>query len=84
MCRLLRAAGFVPISSRGAEEFLGDPVHEHFSAVLLEANLGGMSGLELRRQLPKKDPPLGVIFITSVMIPKCAKPRYARDVMVFS
>ena len=65
MGRLLRLAGFQPISYPSAEAFLADEKHPQFDCLLLDIRLGGMSGLELFRQLAaqKNHPP--VIFITA-------------------
>lgn len=63
--RLLRAADFVPISYRTAEEFFEDPVHEFFSAVMVDYELGGMSGLEFQRRLGLEKREIAVVFITS-------------------
>ena len=65
MGRLLRLAGFQPISYPSAEAFLADEKHPQFDCLLLDIRLGGMSGLDLFRQLAatRKHPP--VIFITA-------------------
>ena len=65
MGRLLRLANFQPISYASAEAFLADDKHPQFDCLLLDIRLGGMSGLDLLRQLAtdKKHPP--VIFITA-------------------
>ena len=66
LSRLLRLAGFQPISYSSAEAFIADDKHPQFDCLLLDIRLGGMSGLDLLRQLAageKKYPP--VIFITA-------------------
>ena len=65
LSRLLRLAGFQPISYPSAEAFLADDKHPQFDCLALDIRLGGMSGLELFRQLAaqKNHPP--VIFITA-------------------
>jgi FixJ family two-component response regulator len=49
--RLLRAAHFQPISYSSAEEFLADTKHPKFDCLVLDVQLLGMSGLELRKRL---------------------------------
>lgn len=65
LSRLLRLEGFQPISYPSAEAFLADTKHPQFDCLLLDIRLGGMTGLELFRQLAaeKTHPP--VIFITA-------------------
>ena len=49
--RLLRAAGMQPIPYVSAEAFLADTKHPQFDCLVLDVNLGGMSGIELGRRL---------------------------------
>ena len=65
LSRLLRLAGFQPISYLSAEAFLTDRTRPQFDCLLLDIRLGGMSGLDLFRLLgtEKSCPP--VIFITA-------------------
>jgi len=49
--RLLRAAGMQPIMYNSAEAFLADTKHPRFDCLLLDVQLGGMSGIELGRRL---------------------------------
>ena len=65
LSRLLRLANFQPISYPSAEAFLADDKHPQFDCLVLDVRLGGMSGLDLFRQLAaeKTHPP--VIFITA-------------------
>ena len=65
LCRLLRSANFVPISYSSAEEYLNDPVHEYFSAILTDVELGPLSGLELQRRLANDGRKTVVIFNTA-------------------
>lgn len=63
--RLLRAAGLRPVTYASAEAFLDDAGHSRFDCLLLDVQLGGMSGLELRRRLAASKDPTPVIFITA-------------------
>ena len=49
--RLLRAAGMRPITYVSAEAFLADTKHPRFDCLVLDVQLGGMSGIELGRRL---------------------------------
>ena len=66
LSRLLRLANFQPISYPSAEAFLADDKRPQFDCLVLDIRLGGMSGLDLFRQLAagKTHPP--VIFITAL------------------
>ena len=63
--RLLRLAGFQPISYPSAEAFLADQKHPQFDCLVLDIRLGGMSGLDLFRQLTAQKSHAPVIFITA-------------------
>ena len=45
--RLLRAAGIQPVTYGSAEAFLADVKRPKFDCVVLDVQLGGMSGIEL-------------------------------------
>jgi len=49
--RLLRAAGMAPTTYDSAEAFLADTGHPRFDCMVLDVQLGGISGIELLRQL---------------------------------
>ncbi len=61
--RLLRAAGMQPITYDSAEAFLSDTKHPQFACVVLDVQLGGMSGIELGRLLARSQ--TKVIYITA-------------------
>ena len=63
--RLLRAAGMQPITYDSAESFLGDTKHPQFSCLVLDIQLGGMSGIELAKRLAAVGGRTPVIFITA-------------------
>lgn len=51
LARLLRAAGMQPVVYTSAEAFLADAKRPRFDCLVLDINLGGMSGIELGRRL---------------------------------
>lgn len=61
--RLLRAAGIQAITYDSAEAFIADTKHPQFDCVVLDVQLGGMSGIELGRLLATARTP--VIYITA-------------------
>ena len=65
LSRLLRLASFQPISYPSAEAFLADKKHPQFDCLVLDIRLGGMSGLDLFRQLAEQKTHAPVIFITA-------------------
>ncbi len=63
--RLLQAADFHPIAYASAEEFLTDWKRPRFDCLLLDLQMDGMSGLELKEQLDKAGSVPPVIYITA-------------------
>jgi FixJ family two-component response regulator len=63
---LLDAHGFTTIKFSSAEEFLGDRGATRADCLLLDIDLDGVSGIELRRQLKVSHPDLPVIFMTAL------------------
>jgi len=63
--RLLRLAGFQPIAYPSAEALLEDTKRPQFDCLVLDIQLPGMSGLDLRRRLEAMHDPTPVIFITA-------------------
>ncbi len=63
--RLLRAAGLQPITYESAESFLADTNHPQFGCLVLDIQLGAMSGIELARRLATDGGHTPVIFITA-------------------
>ena len=63
--RLLRAAQFQPITYASAEAFLADRNHPKFDCLVLDIQLEGMSGLELRKRLYAVKDGTPVVFITA-------------------
>jgi FixJ family two-component response regulator len=65
MSRLLRAAGIQPVSYLSAEDFLADDKKPQFDCLMLDVQLGGLSGIELNQQLAAAGSITPVIFITA-------------------
>ena len=63
--RLLRAAGFQPITYASGEALLEDTKRPRFDCLVLDIQLEGMSGLELSRRLAAVRDFTPVIFITA-------------------
>jgi FixJ family two-component response regulator len=63
--RLLRAAGFQPIAYASAEAFLADNKHPQFDCLVLDIQLGGMSGIELAQRLVAEGGHAPIVFITA-------------------
>src|SRR5262245_27304878 len=63
--RLLNAAGIHSIAYVSAEAFLADSRRPQFDCLLLDIQLGGMSGLELAHRLAASGSRTPVIYITA-------------------
>ena len=63
--RWLRAATFGAAVYPSAEEFLADPDNARFACLLVDVQLGGMSGLEMQRRLVAQGNRTPVIFVTA-------------------
>ena len=64
--RWLHASAFVAAIYRSAEDFLEDPYNGRFACLLVDIELGGMSGLEMQRELVAQGSCAPVIFITAL------------------
>jgi FixJ family two-component response regulator len=65
LSRLLRAGGIQPISYASAEAFLADTKHSQFDCLVLDIQLGGMSGIELAQRLLAEGGHTPFIYITA-------------------
>jgi len=63
--RLLRAAGLQAITYSSAESFLADRKHPQFGCLVLDIQLGGISGIELAEKLVATGERTPIIFITA-------------------
>jgi FixJ family two-component response regulator len=65
LSRLLRAEGMQPVLYPSAEAFLADAKRPRFDCLVLDIQLGGMSGIELHQQLKSAGSSTPVIYITA-------------------
>jgi FixJ family two-component response regulator len=63
--RLLRASGLQPVTYDSAESFLADSKHPQFACLVLDIQLGAMSGIELAQRLAAEGRHTPIIFITA-------------------
>jgi FixJ family two-component response regulator len=63
--RLLRAAGLQPVTYDSAESFLADTKHPEFGCLVLDIQLGEISGIELAQRLSAAGGQTPIIFITA-------------------
>src|SRR5277367_1290300 len=63
--RLLRAAALQPITYASAESFLADTKHPQFDCLVLDIQLGGMSGIELAHELASHSGHVPFIYLTA-------------------
>jgi len=79
MSRLLRAAHLHPIAYSSAEDFLADTKRPKFDCLLLDIQLKGMSGLDLRQRLAAVKDATPVVFITAHDDPEMRAQAEASD-----
>ncbi len=63
--RLFRASGFGVHTYSSAEAFLGSTTLPQPDCLVLDIQLGGMSGLDLQRRLREAGNPAPIIFVTA-------------------
>jgi FixJ family two-component response regulator len=63
--RLVRQSGFHPVTFLSAEEFLESPERPTLQCLLVDIQLGGMSGIALHRRLLAEGDTTPVIYITA-------------------
>ena len=71
--RLLKASGFATEIYGSAEEFLGRLPSVEPKCILIDINLPGISGVELRRRLTRSGSKTPVIFMTAIDDPDTEK-----------
>ncbi|MGO9931092.1 MAG: response regulator transcription factor [Steroidobacteraceae bacterium] len=77
LARLLRAAGLQPIAYASAEAFRADVKQPRFDCLVLDVQLPGMSGIDLRNQLAAEGIATPVIFVTAHDDPKAQQAAMA-------
>ena len=65
LARLLRAAGMQSITYASAEAFLADTKQPRFDCLVIDVQLGGMSGIDLGRRLVAEGRVVPVIYVTA-------------------
>src|SRR5262245_45643848 len=65
LARVLHAGGYEAALYASAEEYLSSPPKSSPIGLLLDVNLGGMSGLDLQRRLKDSGSTIPVIIITA-------------------
>jgi FixJ family two-component response regulator len=65
LARLLRAAGFLPLTFTSGEAFLAAQAREPAVCVVLDLHMPGLSGFDVRRRLAESEPDLPAILITA-------------------
>ena len=65
LARLLTVSGYQPVTYLSAEEFLRDTKRPAFDCLVIDIQLSGMSGVELRQRLFDKGVNIPVIYLTA-------------------
>lgn len=79
VARLLRAAGMQSITYASAEEFNKDIKHPRFDCLVLDVQLPGMSGIDLRNQLAAEGIETPILFVTAHDDPKVREAALSRQ-----
>ena len=77
VARLLRAVGMHAITYESAEAFRADVKPPHFDCLVLDVQLPGMSGIDLRNQLASEASTTPVLFVTAYDDPKALEEAMA-------
>ena len=65
LARLLHASGYHPVTYLSAEAFLDDAKRPAFDCLVVDIQLGGMSGIELGQHLLERGVTIPLIFLTA-------------------
>ena len=65
LARLLQASGYQLVTYRSAEVFLRDAKQPVFDCLIVDIQLGGMSGIELGERLARNGSNIPLIFLTA-------------------
>ncbi len=77
LARLLNQAGYHAITYPSAEDFLVDPLRTHFGCLLVDVQLGGMTGIEMFGKLKEQGDRTPVIYITAFDDPRARQQAHA-------
>jgi FixJ family two-component response regulator len=77
LARLLQQAGFHAITYPSAEVFLADPLRKYFDCLLVDVQLGGISGIEMHAKLKKQGDRTPVVYITGFDDPRAREEALA-------
>ena len=85
LARLFKAFGFQSVLYRSAEVFLADQQHRWFDCLIVDLQLGGMSGTALRDRLRSAGVNTPVIFMTARDAKELNEPalQLHREALVF-
>jgi FixJ family two-component response regulator len=81
--RLLQNSGLHSIAYTSAEDFLDDQLRVPFACLLIDVQLGGMSGLELHRRLVACQVRIPVIYITAHDDPNVRRDALANGAVAY-
>ena len=70
LARLLMLSGYQAITFESAEQFLADPLRGHFGCLLVDVQLGGMTGIEMHGKLLEEGNRTPVVYITAFDDPR--------------
>lgn len=65
LARLLQASGYQPVTYLSAEAFLNDDNHPVFDCLIVDVQLGGMTGIELGEILAADESATPLVFLTA-------------------
>ncbi len=65
LARLLQQTGFQVITFLSAEEFLADRWRSQFDCLLVDIQLGGMTGIEMHAKLAEQGDTTPVVYLTA-------------------
>jgi FixJ family two-component response regulator len=77
LARLLQQAGFHAITYPSAEVFLADPLRRYFDCLLVDVQLGGLSGIEMHSKLKEQGNRTPVVYITAFDDPRAREEALA-------
>jgi FixJ family two-component response regulator len=83
LCRFLRASGMHPTPYVSAEAFLADNQRSRFDCLVVDVQLGGMSGLDLNRHLAASGSTIPVIFNTAFDTPEIREQAFQAGAFAF-